>query len=398
MTRSSDDRAATKLLPAGLMDVLPPQAAFEAETVERLMRVVSGYGYERVKPPLLEFQETLLAGSGSALAKQTFQLMDPVSQRMLALRPDMTMQVARIAATRLQHRPRPLRLGYAGQVVRVSGSQLRSERQFGQVGAEIVGAAPPAADVEVILMAVDALTEVGIVGLSVDLGLPPLVPAILAECELDPAARARLAVAIDRKDVAAVGALGPVLGGAPASLLATLMASSGALDTAVDSLAAAELPIPAATLRRQLLSVIDRLRMAEPELLLTLDVVESRSFEYHTGVSFSLFALGGAGELGRGGRYRTGAGEDATGVTLFMDTLVRALSCPAPRRRLFLPAGTPVAAARRLRAEGWITIADVGGAAGPVAEAQRLECSHILLADEVRELTTGLRITTPQGC
>ncbi len=88
------------LLPAGFQDVLPPQAAQEAAVVERLIACFMGRGYERVKPPLLEFEETILAGAGAAVAQQTFRLMDPVSQRMMGLRADMTPQVARIAATR----------------------------------------------------------------------------------------------------------------------------------------------------------------------------------------------------------------------------------------------------------------------------------------------------------
>ena len=124
------------LLPAGLHDVLPREAAFEATIVERLMAEFALNGFERVKPPLIEFEASLLAGPGAAMATQTFRLMDPVSQRMLALRPDMTLQVARIATTRLANEPRPLRLSYGGQVLRVKGSQLRPERQFGQVGGE----------------------------------------------------------------------------------------------------------------------------------------------------------------------------------------------------------------------------------------------------------------------
>ena len=129
------DLATAALLPAGLMDVLPPFAAYEARTVERLMAHLAGYGYERVKPPLIEFEETLLAGSGAALAAETFRLMDPMSRRMLALRPDMTMQVARIASSRLAHWPRPLRLGYAGRCCACaarsvrSGSSVRSARR-----------------------------------------------------------------------------------------------------------------------------------------------------------------------------------------------------------------------------------------------------------------------------
>ena len=121
------------LLPAGLRDTLPPDAGFEAEVTEGLMAAFAARGYERVKPPLIEFEENLISGSGAATAAQTFRLVDPVSQRMLGVRADMTLQIARIATTRLAELPRPLRLSYAGQVLRVVGSALRPERQFGQV-------------------------------------------------------------------------------------------------------------------------------------------------------------------------------------------------------------------------------------------------------------------------
>src|SRR5215813_10043670 len=130
------DLAQRALLPAGLRDILPPEAALESATVERLMAAFAAQGYERVKPPLVEFEDSLLSGSGVAMRPHTFRLMDPVSQRMMGLRADMTLQVARIAVTRLVNAPRPLRLCYAGQVLRVKGDDLRPERQFGQVGAE----------------------------------------------------------------------------------------------------------------------------------------------------------------------------------------------------------------------------------------------------------------------
>src|SRR5947199_285769 len=123
------------LLPAGLYDLLPPEAQVEAEVTARLTGVLASHGYERVKPPLVEFEETLLLGAGSAMASDTFRIMDPISHRMIGVRADMTPQVARIAATRLAHRPRPLRLSYAGQVLRLKGSEMRPERQIGQAGA-----------------------------------------------------------------------------------------------------------------------------------------------------------------------------------------------------------------------------------------------------------------------
>src|SRR3954453_1221955 len=149
------------LLPAGLYDLLPPEAEVEAAVTGRLIGVLASYGYERVQPPLVEFEETLLSGAGSTMASDTFRTMDPISHRMVALRADMTPQIARIAATRLPHRPRPLLLSYAGQVLRVRATQMRPERQFGQVGAELIGAAGPAADVEAIAVGGEAPPTVG---------------------------------------------------------------------------------------------------------------------------------------------------------------------------------------------------------------------------------------------
>ena len=122
------------LLPAGLCDVLPPEAELEARSVEAIMDCFAAHGYQRVKPPLLEFEDSLFSGSGGATAEQTFRLMDPDSQRMMGLRADTTPQIARLATTRLAGAPRPLRLAYAGQCLRVRGSHLQPERQIAQAG------------------------------------------------------------------------------------------------------------------------------------------------------------------------------------------------------------------------------------------------------------------------
>jgi len=144
------------LLPSGLRDLLPPDAETEASAVQALMDTFAAHGYQRVKPPLLEFEDSLLAGSGAAVADQTFRLMDPDSNRMMGLRTDITPQVARIATTRLVHAPRPLRLSYAGQCLRVRGGQLAPDRQVAQAGIELIGHDSPEADAETVLVAAEA--------------------------------------------------------------------------------------------------------------------------------------------------------------------------------------------------------------------------------------------------
>ena len=140
--------------------------------------------------------------------------------------------------------------------------------------------------------------------------------------------------------------------------------------------------------RKLLADVVDRVRAARPDLKLTIDPVENRGFEYHTGVTFTFFAKGVRGELGSGGRYQT-KGEPATGFTLFMDTVLRAVKAPEPRRRVYLPAATPENIGAGLRAEGWTTIAGLNEGADARAEARRLECSHVFIDGKAREIKTG---------
>jgi len=360
-------------------DLLPPEAEIEAQVVAQLMTTLAAHGYERVKPPLVEFEETLFVGAGAAMATATFRMMDPASHRMIGVRADMTPQIARLAATRLGDAPRPLRLSYAGQVLRVTGSEIRPERQVGQVGAELIGAAGPAADVEAITVAAEALAAIGVPQLSVDITLPTLVPAVAGADGIAGARAAALRAALDHKDAAAVAAVTGEAGGIFESLLAA--AGPGAATLAM--LDRLELPAQARAERVRLGAVLDGLADAAPDLKVTVDPVENRGFEYHTGISFTFFAATPrpVGELGRGGRYQAGdpaQPEPATGFTLYTDTILQTLPSAPSSRRLLLPLGTDRALSRQLRETGWITVAALEPTQDWRAEARRLGCGYVL--------------------
>ncbi len=369
------------LLPAGLRDVLPNDAAFEAEIVERLVAFLTARGYDRVKPPLIEFEDGLLSGAGVAVAPQTFRLMDPVSQRMMGLRADITPQIARIAGSRLAQTPRPLRLSYAGDVLRVRGSQLRPERQIVQVGAELIGSAAPTADAEIIVMAIDAIAELGVVGLSVDLTVPRLVPSIISQFELPEKDLAGLRAALDRKDAGSVG----TQAGPAAVTLCALLSATGPVDEALGKMDEIDLPDQAAAERARVAEVVDLVRHLSPDITLTLDPVEHRGFEYHTGIGFTVFATGASSELATGGRYRTrhremedGEGERATGVTLYVDAILSLLPQAGAQRRLLVSHDSAPSALAALRKKGWITVMALEPVKQLAAEAKRLGCSHFL--------------------
>ena len=362
------------LLPAGLRDLLPPEAETEASAVEALMTVFAAHGYQRVKPPLLEFEDSLLAGSGAAVADQTFRLMDPDSHRMMGLRADTTPQVARIAITRLGAAPRPLRLSYAGQCLRVRGTQLDPDRQIAQAGVELIGHDSPEADAENVIVAAEALAAVGLTRVSFDLTLPMLVPSLLDDAGLTGPDRVALSRALDRKDAVAVSQHG----GALAPVLTDLLLAAGPADRALAALAAAKLPKLAGALAERVAATVAAIRSASPEIRLTVDPVEFRGFRYESGVSVTVYAPGRHEELGRGGRYICGDNEPATGLTLYPDAILRVASPRQARPRVFVPFGSDRIAVAQLRADGFATVAALAMAADNIAEANRLGCSHIL--------------------
>ena len=359
------------LLPAGLMDLLPPEAEREAALVEALMESFACHGYERVKPPLIEFEEGLLAGSGAAVSDQTFRLMDPVSQRMMGLRADITPQVSRIAATRLGLQARPLRLCYEGQVLRVRGSELAPARQLSQAGIELIGGAAPEADAEVALVAAEALARLGITGITLDITLPRMALALLEAAGLAEPLAQRIIRALDRKDAAAVASLagdaGPV-----AALLPPLLAAAGPAAGALAVLDGLALPGAAQAIAANARRVIEAIATRAPTLRVTLDPVEFRGFRYHVGVAFTIYGPGSTGELARGGRYASANDEPATGMTLYPDAVLRAAPAPARRPRCFLPPGTPAGVGEALRQQGFATVAGLSSADDP----RKLRCSH----------------------
>ncbi|MAZ02319.1 MAG: ATP phosphoribosyltransferase regulatory subunit [Sneathiella sp.] len=378
-----NDYSEKGLLPAGLADMLPPAAAREARINRTLMEVFASNGYQQVKPPLIEFEEHLLEGAGAALASKMFRVMDPASHRMMGIRTDMTLQIARVATTRMKQDPRPLRLSYAGQVLRVHGTQLRPERQFAQAGVELIGPAETAADAELILLAAEALKALEIEKFSIDLTLPTLVPTLCSELEIDDETAQSARAALDHKDAALLADFETPL----STNLIALLKASGPAKQAIAALDALSLPPESAAQVEGLKRVVEQLETAAPELTLTIDPGEYRGFEYQTGLSFTVFARGVRGELGRGGRYLLMDGEPASGFTLFLDSLMRAVPRKVTDDRLYLPFGTSLEAGYGLRQDGWKTVAGLAPEQDIEAEARRLHCGHLFGADGVKKLS-----------
>ena len=145
------------LLPVGLEDALPDRARTITTAMRAVLDAMDGHGYDRVRPPLVEFERSLAGRMDGVATRRMVRFTDPDSLRTLALRSDMTVQVGRIAATGMVAAPRPLRLCYAGDVAFLSADQLDPARQRLQLGAELIGADSVVAATEIVSVAIDAL-------------------------------------------------------------------------------------------------------------------------------------------------------------------------------------------------------------------------------------------------
>lgn len=357
------------LLPEGFRDRLPPQAEAGSRLLHRAIVAISRHGYERVAPPLAEFEETLVGHLKSAGSRDLLRFVDPISQRTLALRPDITAQVGRIAVSRMAHRSRPLRLAYGGPVLKLRATQLRPEREMTQAGAELIGVATTAAVIEVILVAIEALEIAGVRGITLDLTLPDLVETLaahrlpLASEKID-AVRDRL----DAKDAGALAALG-------AAAYLPLLEAAGPVASALERLKG----LDCADVLASRIEAIEAIVAAVGDrATLTLDPTERHGFEYQSWIGFSLFGAELSGEVGRGGTYSIvhapDREEEAVGFSLYLDPLVDAGLGQEQSERVFLPLGSDAVAASALRREGWITISALADG----DDGRLLGCTHYL--------------------
>lgn len=356
------------LLPEGLRDRLPPEAGAAARLLRAVYDTAHAHGYDRVAPPMAEFEEGLVGRLRPDGVQNLLRVVDPLSQRTLALRPDITAQIGRIAATRLAHRARPLRLSYGGQILKLRATQLRPERELLQAGAELIGSDGVNAAIEVIAMAVEALETAGVQNITVDLTLPDLVPTLAANAfPLDDDKIDAVRSELDEKDAGAIRALG-------ADAYLPLIHAAGPVAAALEKMRT----IDAGGVLETRLDGIEQIAAAISErATVTLDPTERHGFEYQSWLGFSLFGDGISGEIGRGGSYsiaHDGGGEEpAFGVSLYLDPLVDAGLGRSESECIFLPFGTDAAIGTQLRVDGWRTVAALseGETANPLA------CTHV---------------------
>lgn len=328
-------------LPEYFSDVLPREAAVIEQLRRACLDAARGYGYALVMPPLLEFVDSLLSGTGQDLDMQTFKLVDQLSGRALGLRADITPQAARIDA-HLLNQPGVTRLCYCGSVVRTHPEGVHASREIVQFGAELYGHAGLEADLEVQQLALACLRLAGVDRPTLDLADHRIVRGVLSGLLLGPQELEAILDALASKDSGELRRLTRDCSAAQRQAILALPELYG--DASI--LQQAQQVLPQHALIAQSLAELALLAQHHHSqgVPVQFDLADMRGYRYHSGVLFSMYASGYANAVARGGRYDEigasfGRPRPATGFSMDLREVSRFASPPHTAEPVFAPWG-----------------------------------------------------------
>lgn len=318
-------------IPKGVRVYLPPQAALKRELETKVLSVFYRWGFQELVTPTFEYYDVLALGTGEEFRDRTFKLTDQATGRVLVLRPDMTPQIARVAATVLKEYPKPLRFCYNGNVFRSVEPQVGRHQEFYQAGVELIGLDLPEADVEMIAIAVESLMDVGLADFKIAVSQVEFVRGLLQELRLPQEREKQVQLALHKKDSSALDVLMetfrlPSDGREMLLALPNLFGGEEVFGQASRLVNNHRSERALANLR----TVYDMLKVYGLESFILLDLSEIRGFDYYTGIVFEGFTSNMGSEICGGGRYdhligRFGEECPSTGFAIDIEKLQVAL-------------------------------------------------------------------------
>ncbi|NLP42616.1 MAG: ATP phosphoribosyltransferase regulatory subunit [Veillonellaceae bacterium] len=317
-------------IPYGTRDLLPRDANRKRNIEASFSKLFAGWGYDEVVTPTFEYLETLTVGSSGDLQNNMFKFLDK-NNRILALRPDMTTPIVRVAATRLRENTLPLKIFYLTNVFRYEEAQAGRQCEFYQAGVELLGRSEATADAEVIALAIEAMLEAGLTNFQVSLGQVEFINGIMNEYQLTSAQRQAVKQALVNRDLVGLGEILSNSGLCPAAQ--KLLKQVPVLHGREDMLSQSYSMITNETSRKaldNLSEIYSILKNYGVGKYVNFDLGIIRNFEYYTGMVFEGYTPGLGFPLCGGGRYDRMAGSfgadwPATGFALGIERIMLAM-------------------------------------------------------------------------
>lgn len=322
-------------LPQGVRDILPEESGRITAVETAILSVFARFGYQKVITPLLEYMDSLALGMGGDLNERVMKFIDPATGKVVAIRPDITPQIARIAATKMRDYPLPLKLCYNANVLRGVEKGGGARNELLQIGAELITARPsPEADAEMIIMAIESLMAAGVKAFKIDIGDVGFLKGVIERLDVGDSGRKTIMGLIAAKDSsgldAAIAGLERKVKPADRRLLVNLTTFYGEDEVIEKARGLVTDPALCAALDR-MHNVLDIISKKGYKSSVTIDLGEMRGIDYYTGIIFEGFASGVGRPIMSGGRYDTllekyGYPAAATGFAFDVENIVASLA------------------------------------------------------------------------
>ena len=317
------------LVPSGFKDSLNFDAYIEHQYKNLIIEYFRSNGFSLVKTPLIEFSNNL--------DNNTLFLKTNKNKEKISIRNDITPQIIRIASSRLKNKKRPLKLCYYGEVVRRTGSILRPERQFQQVGAEIIGSESYKADVEIINLAYNTLKNIGVKNIVIEISAPFFLDNILKTIK-NPKLKKKLTEFIELKDLN--NCLKLLDNNKLINSFKKIYSCTGSLKDKKPNISKLSKAIGFEDEVQRLIKIANLIKISKNDSI-NIDLFEiQKNRKYYHGMKFTFFGKGVRGEIAGGGRYNLRYeknSEAAIGYTCYMDTILRASSFENTNKKILVP-------------------------------------------------------------
>ena len=317
------------LLPEGFKVLLPAEAHKEENISRVILDLFFNNGYELVKTPIIEYEDNTSKNTLKYLSNNSFMLMEPETKKVLILRSDITSQVAKLASTKLNHYCRPIRLAYSGEVLRNIKNSYQTDRQFKQIGAEVLGGATNTSLIEILKITIDILLNFKIHNITIDFSLPTIFRLLEKKLSLNKKSNKILREAIENKDTSTVKYK-------KFSYIIGLISLAGTIEEAKKEFKKHKFPSQIKNILNDFFKLTAQIKRKFPSLSITVDITEGKSFLEYNNFGFKIYNKDNAYPVAIGGDYRTNNNELGIGITFLVNKIIESVVLKE-KKKVYVP-------------------------------------------------------------
>ena len=367
----------SQLLPEGFRDSLPDLATKEYKVNSIFIELMRKNGYSYVKPPLIEFESSLFFLTNDSENENSFRLLDPLSQKMMGIRSDITMQIARLSCGALVNSPRPLRLCYSGDVFKVKNNSLNLSRQITQIGSEIMGIENHFCEKELINLIIEILSKLKIKNYFLSFTIPTLINAISKDFNLSKKDLTYVREKFRNKNIQGIDKISGNL----ENIASVLLSSVGSVEENIKNLKKIKFPKFTQIEINNFVVIMTKINKFFSNLDIFIDPLEIDESQYHSGITFKVFSKN-LKELFSGGNYKV-FNEKCIGFSGFVENLVKESNIKSDSDlKLFVPIDSEINK-KLIKNKGFIIVRAIKKLTNNQIKANaRLNCCDYYLLDD----------------